>query len=195
MSPPACAGWRPFRAGRSLEAIVDEETNQHAEAQLESRPWGDNEEQQLRTRLRHTLQGLGPLQEALEDPEVEEIWINAPDQIFIARAGVSEQLPLCLDADQVRALVERMLRPTGRRVDVSQPFVDASLPDGSRVHVVIPDITREHWSVNIRKFSRSIRDPRRPGRAGSAVVTRCPLFAPSRARGKNSARLRGDPGG
>jgi pilus assembly protein CpaF len=52
---------------------------------------------------------------------------------------------------QVHDLVERMLRPSGRRVDVSQPFVDALLPDGSRLHVVIPDITRRHWAVNIRR--------------------------------------------
>jgi pilus assembly protein CpaF len=50
-----------------------------------------------------------------------------------------------------------MLRPTGRRIDMSQPFVDASLPDGSRLHVAIPDITRQHWSVNIRKFVASLR--------------------------------------
>ena len=54
--------------------------------------------------------------------------------------------------DEVRDLVERMLRSSGRRVDLSSPFVDAMLPDGSRLHVVIPDITREHWTVNIRKF-------------------------------------------
>jgi pilus assembly protein CpaF len=52
----------------------------------------------------------------------------------------------------VRDLVERMLKSSGRRVDLSTPFVDAMLPDGSRLHVVIPDITRRHWSVNIRKF-------------------------------------------
>lgn len=103
------------------------------------------------------LSGLGPIQPALDDPEVEEIWINAPDQVFVARRGVSERIPVSLSEEEVRDLVERMLRPTGRRVDVSQPFVDASLPDGSRVHVVIPDITRRHWSVNIRKFSREIR--------------------------------------
>jgi pilus assembly protein CpaF len=51
-----------------------------------------------------------------------------------------------------------MLASTGRRVDLSSPFVDASLPDGSRLHVVIPDVTRAHWSVNIRKFSSEVRN-------------------------------------
>jgi pilus assembly protein CpaF len=102
--------------------------------------------------------GFGALQPYLDDPGVEEIWINAPDRVFAARAGVSERLPVQLTDEQVRDLVERMLHPTGRRVDLSQPFVDASLPDGSRVHVVIPDITRRHWSVNIRKFTPAYRD-------------------------------------
>ena len=102
--------------------------------------------------------GFGALQPYLDDPGVEEVWINAPDRIFVARAGVSERIAVRLTDEQVRDLVERMLHPTGRRVDLSQPFVDASLPDGSRVHVVIPDITRRHWSVNIRKFTPAYRD-------------------------------------
>jgi pilus assembly protein CpaF len=51
-----------------------------------------------------------------------------------------------------------MLQSSGRRVDLSSPFVDASLPDGSRLHVVIPDVTRKHWAINVRKFNASIRD-------------------------------------
>lgn len=104
------------------------------------------------------VSGFGPLQALLDDPAVEEIWINAPDKVFAARAGVSERVPLVLTDAIVRDLVERMLHTTGRRVDLSQPFVDASLPDGSRLHVVIPDITRRHWSVNIRKFLAISRD-------------------------------------
>ena len=72
--------------------------------------------------------------------------------MFVARHGRSELTPTFLTEQQVQDLVERMLRSSGRRVDLSTPFVDASLPDGSRLHVVIPDITRRHWAVNIRKF-------------------------------------------
>lgn len=99
-----------------------------------------------------SVAGLGPLQQYLDDPQVEEIWINAPGKIFVARHGRSELTPTLLTEQQVRDLVERMLRASGRRVDLSSPFVDAALPDGSRLHVVIPDITRRHWAVNIRKF-------------------------------------------
>lgn len=101
--------------------------------------------------------GYGPLQGLLDDPTVEEIWINAPDRVFCAREGRAEQVHLALDDQSVRDLVERMLQATGRRVDLSHPFVDASLPDGSRLHAVIPDVTRRHWAVNIRKFLRHRR--------------------------------------
>jgi pilus assembly protein CpaF len=96
--------------------------------------------------------GFGPLQRHLDDPEVEEVWINEPGRVFVARRGRSELTNTILTEGQVRDLVERMLKSSGRRVDLSQPFVDAMLPDGSRLHVVIPDITRRHWSVNVRKF-------------------------------------------
>lgn len=103
------------------------------------------------------LVGFGPLQPLLDDPGVEEIWINAPDAVHVAREGRSERVAISLTAAEVRDLVERMLQSTGRRVDLSSPFVDASLPDGSRLHVAIPDITREHWAVNIRKFRAGMR--------------------------------------
>ena len=96
--------------------------------------------------------GFGPLQRLLDDPEVEELWINEPGRVFVARRGRSELTTVVLRPGQVANLVERMLRTSGRRVDLSAPFVDAVLPDGSRLHVVIPDVTRRHWAVNIRKF-------------------------------------------
>jgi pilus assembly protein CpaF len=105
-----------------------------------------------------SIVGFGPLQPFFDDPNVEEIWINGPDRAFVARNGVSEPAELDLTDGQVRDLVERMLQSTGRRVDLSSPFVDAALPDGSRLHVVIPDVTQKHWAVNIRKFTKRIRD-------------------------------------
>ena len=99
-----------------------------------------------------SVSGFGPLQPLLDDPEIEEIWINAPDRVFVARGGVSELSSVKLSESMLRELVERMLQSSGRRVDISQPFVDASLPDGSRLHVAIADVVRGSWSVNIRKF-------------------------------------------
>ena len=96
--------------------------------------------------------GFGPLQALLDDPAVEEFWINEPGRVLVARGGVNEATDIVLGAEEVRDLVERMLTPSGRRVDLSRPFVDAALPDGSRLHVVIPDVTRSSWVVNVRKF-------------------------------------------
>jgi len=94
---------------------------------------------------------FGPITELISDKSVEEIWINTPERIFVARNGRSELTVLLLSAEQVRNLVERLLLWSGRRLDLSVPFVDARLPDGSRLHVTIPEITAEHWSINIRK--------------------------------------------
>lgn len=94
---------------------------------------------------------FGALAPFIRDPSVEEIWINSPERIFIARAGKSQLTNLVLTSESVRELVDRTLLWSGRRLDISQPFVDARLPDGSRLHVAIPEITAEHWAVNIRK--------------------------------------------
>jgi len=96
--------------------------------------------------------GFGALQPLLDDPGIEEVWLNAPHEVYVARNGESELTSISLTDQQVRDLVERMLKSSGRRLDLSSPFVDAALPDGSRLHVVIPDITRRHWAINIRKF-------------------------------------------
>lgn len=96
--------------------------------------------------------GFGALQPLLDDPAIEEIWLNAPNEVYVARNGESELTSVSLTDQQVRDLVERMLKSSGRRLDMSSPFVDAALPDGSRLHVVIPDVTRRHWAINIRKF-------------------------------------------
>ncbi|HJH12789.1 CpaF family protein [Brevibacterium sp. HMSC24B04] len=137
-----------------------------------SLPLLDDPEQAFQ-RIVDDLTGFGPLQRFLDDPEVEEIWINSPDKVFISRDGVSELTTLVLSDTDVYELIEKMLRTSGRRVDLSQPFVDASLPDGSRLHVVLPDITRRHPSVNIRKFikkTRSLDDLVRTGSLTSSAA-------------------------
>lgn len=136
----------------ALRQLVREVVSDFDERALQGgiRPLPDAEE--AGRLVLEAVAGLGPLQQYLDDPQVEEIWINDPGKIFVARHGRSELTPTLLTEQQVRDLVERMLRSSGRRVDLSSPFVDAALPDGSRLHVVIPDITRRHWAVNIRKF-------------------------------------------
>jgi pilus assembly protein CpaF len=98
------------------------------------------------------VSGFGPLQPFLDDPAVEEVWINSPDRVFVARNGRHELTNLVLTPAQVQELVERMLKSSGRRIDLSQPFVDAMLPEGHRLHVVLEGISRGFSAVNIRKF-------------------------------------------
>ena len=141
---------RFFNEAGDLESLMATEV-------ASSRPPGE-EHETLAIQVRDHLEGLGVLQPFLDDPAIEEIWINGPHCVFVATAGVGRKVDVDLEAAEIRRLIERMLRHTGRRVDMSQPFVDASLSDGSRLHVVIPDITREHWSVNIRKFQAGLRE-------------------------------------
>lgn len=140
------------------ERYVREEVRRYSERALGGSVPLLADESQAAREIVATLTGFGRLQQFFDDPTIEELWINAPDAVFVARGGVPERTGLVLAEHEVRDLVERMLQSTGRRVDLSSPFVDASLPDGSRLHVVIPDITRRHWSVNVRKFNRRIRD-------------------------------------
>ena len=93
----------------------------------------------------------GQLAPLMADIEIEEIWINSPSRIFIARKGISELTNINMTTEEVRSLIERLLVWSGRRLDLSHPFVDARLPDGSRLHVAIPDVTAKHWAINIRK--------------------------------------------
>lgn len=142
---------------RLVERYVHDEVRRYSERALGGSQPLLADESAVARQVVAALTGFGVLQPLLDDPEVEEIWINAPDRVFAARDGIAAREAIELTEQQVRDLVERMLRSTGRRVDLSTPFVDASLPDGSRLHVVIPDITRRHWAVNIRKFRRGMR--------------------------------------
>lgn len=145
-------GVDPVGDQRSVAELVREAVSDYDERSMTgAMPLLGNFEDAVK-RVMDAVAGFGPLQQYLDDPAVEEIWINAPSQVFVARNGVAELTSTILTSDGVRDLVEKMLKSSGRRVDLSSPFVDAVLPDGSRLHVTIPDISREHWLVNIRKF-------------------------------------------
>jgi pilus assembly protein CpaF len=123
---------------------------------LEREPLDPDTEQTAKESLQNHLLGFGAIQRLMDDSTIEEIWINSPDEVFVARSGISESLSIAIQPDELRVIIERMLRTSGRRLDRSSPFVDASLPDGSRLHAAIPEITRKYWSVNIRKFPKQI---------------------------------------
>lgn len=110
----------------------------------------------VREETSRRLSGFGVLQPYLDDPLVEEIWVNQPNEIFVATPRGHQRIEVELSAEALAAIVEKMLRTSGRRLDRANPFVDASLPDGSRFHAIIPSLTKNHWSVNIRKFGGAI---------------------------------------
>ena len=104
--------------------------------------------------MKNSIVSNQAINQLIEDEQVEEIWINAPGRIFLAKNGVSELTSTILNDSEMTVLVEQLLRNTGRRLDISHPFVDATLPDGSRLHAVIPDITKKWPAINIRKFGK-----------------------------------------
>ena len=150
-----------------VDQYVREEVQRYSERALGGSLPMLLDEHQAAREIVASITGFGVLQPFFDDPDIEEIWINGPSRVFIARDGVPELTSVLLTDTEVRDLVERMLQSTGRRVDLSSPFVDASLPDGSRLHVVIPDVTQRHWAVNIRKFTKRIRDLQRLVALGS----------------------------
>ncbi|HEB65570.1 MAG TPA: CpaF family protein [Chloroflexi bacterium] len=101
------------------------------------------------------LLGYGPIQPFLEDPDVSEVMVNGPENIFIEKDGrlVKTNARFRDDAHVIR-IIERIVLPLGRRVDADNPMVDARLPDGSRVNAVIPPIAIDGPSITIRKFRR-----------------------------------------
>lgn len=142
----------PLKEPTAIRRIIDQAILSYDERTLTQPLPALGDPRDVAREVFNAIAGFGPLQKYLDDPTIEEIWINEPSKVFIARNGRSELTTTVLTGDEVRDLVERMLKTTGRRIDFSTPFVDAMLPDGSRLHVVIPDITRTHWAVNIRKF-------------------------------------------
>jgi pilus assembly protein CpaF len=103
--------------------------------------------------------GLGPLEELLADPVVEEVMVNGHERVYVERRGRIERTDVHFASEQaLRDAIERILTPLGRRVDELSPMVDARLEDGSRVHVVIPPLAVDGPTVSIRRFAAA-----RPG--------------------------------
>jgi pilus assembly protein CpaF len=100
--------------------------------------------------------GLGPIQKLLEDPTIDEVMVNGPRNVYIERYGKIEKVPITFETSaHVMRIIDRIVSPLGRRVDEGQPFVDARLPDGSRVNVIIPPLALAGPTITIRKFAKT----------------------------------------
>lgn len=168
-----------LEVSRALNDVFDEA--------VEAEPAGvlAAQEPRLRLELAQQLSAYGPLQPLLDDPDIEEIWINSTSEVFVARSGISSVLEIGIEQELLQTLIEKMLRNTGRRLDRSSPFVDASLVDGSRLHVVIPDITRNSWSVNIRKFPNQVYSLKQLAELGSLSASQALYLSEQVKLGKN----------
>ena len=112
-------------------------------------------QQRLYREMRNEVLGYGPIQPLLDDPEVSEIMVNGPKQVWVERKGklVKTKVTFRDDAHVMR-IIQRIVAPLGRRIDEDNPMVDARLPDGSRVNAVIPPVAIDGPSLTIRKFAK-----------------------------------------
>jgi pilus assembly protein CpaF len=145
-------GVDPQREVHRVRAIAEEVVRAHDERSLTGAVAPVADPAGVVGELVARVSGFGALQPYLDDPGVEEIWVNEPSRVFVARNGRHELTNTILSADEVLELVERMLKQSGRRLDLSSPFVDARLPGGHRLHVVLEGISSDFSAVNIRKF-------------------------------------------
>ncbi|WP_225782915.1 CpaF family protein [Xenophilus sp. Marseille-Q4582] len=127
---------------------------------LQRVPVNERETQLIADALTKELAGLGPLEDLLADPAVEDILINGHRNVYVSRRGVLQRESLRFaDDEHVIRIVRRILAPLGRRLDEANPMVDARLPDGGRLNVVIEPLAIDGVSVSIRKFRK---DPLTP---------------------------------
>ncbi len=116
---------------------------------------GRADRQKLFDQIMAEITGYGPLEPLLNDPSIDEVMVNGPRTVFIERRGKIEKVPVAFDSDMhTMRIIDRIVSPLGRRIDESQPYVDARLPDGSRVNVIIPPLALNGPTITIRKFSK-----------------------------------------
>ena len=114
------------------------------------------ERERLVIEIQHETLGLGPLEPLLQDPGIADILVNGPGQVYIEKHGKITKTEVAFkDDDHLMTIIERIVSKVGRRVDESSPLVDARLPDGSRVNVIIPPLSLDGPAVSIRRFGVS----------------------------------------
>ena len=121
-----------------------------------SLPLSLRDREQLSEEILHEVQGLGPIEPLMRDPEVSDILVNTARQVYVERRGKLEHTPVIFrdDAHLLR-IIDRIVSRVGRRIDESSPMVDARLQDGSRVNAIIPPLAIDGPILSIRRFGRS----------------------------------------
>ncbi|MEC5423997.1 CpaF family protein [Virgibacillus sp. C22-A2] len=143
---------RPINQNKDLEPLIDKLAEQFFEKD------GDHltfeEKKKLKQNMTHELTGYGPISPLLADPEVTEVMVNGPKDVYIEVEGKIKKTAVHFRDDlHVLRIIEKIVAPLGRRIDESTPMVDARLPDGSRVNAIIPPLALNGPTLTIRKFS------------------------------------------
>ncbi|MEE4193811.1 MAG: CpaF family protein [Anaerolineae bacterium] len=111
--------------------------------------------QDLMKQIYNAVSGLGPIQPLLDDPEITEVMVNGPKQVFVERKGKISRARVVFESeDEIRRVIDRIIEPLGRRIDENSPMVDARLMDGSRVNAIIPPCAIDGSTITIRKFAK-----------------------------------------
>ncbi|MFD1780941.1 CpaF family protein [Fredinandcohnia salidurans] len=143
---------KPIYQDRNLEEIIDKLSESFLEAEGEQLAY--EEKKQLKYDMSYELTGFGPISPLLADPEISEVMVNGPKDIYIESRGKIEKTDVQFRDDlHVLRIIEKIVAPLGRRIDESSPLVDARLPDGSRVNAIIPPLALNGPTITIRKFS------------------------------------------
>jgi pilus assembly protein CpaF len=133
----------------SIQQLYDQLLNE--ESIILSKP----ERAQMFNQIVAEILGFGPLQQLLEDDDITEVMVNGPKSIYVEKSGKLQRVKVSFtDDEHVNRIIERIVAPLGRRIDESSPYVDARLPDGSRVNAVIPPISLVGPVLTIRKFAK-----------------------------------------
>ena len=180
----AAAGASPGDLIEDVGALVDERAALLGAADREA----------LTTRILQDTVGLGPLEELLTDPAVEEVMVNGPNQVYVERGGRIEPAGIRFaDEEELRNAIERILAPLGRRIDELSPMVDARLADGSRVNVVIPPLAIDGPTLSIRRFGAHRPGPRELLELGTMSASQYELLE-SAVGGRRSILVSGGTG-
>jgi pilus assembly protein CpaF len=137
----------PERARQAVEAAV-----RSLVSELAPSLYGEERERTIKGVVDDAI-GMGPIEPLLADPTISEVMVNAPDEVYFERDGIIYlSAPRFRNKEHILRIIDRIISPLGRRLDESSPYVDARLPDGSRVNAVIPPLVPKSPTLTIRKF-------------------------------------------
>ena len=184
------------RIGRAIalgdSALREEIVEAEADRMLAMEsPW--RAEDARRSIVAHVI-GLGPIQQLIDDPTVTDVLVNGPSEVWVDRGGPLERTAVEFESNEhLIATIERAIAPLGLRIDRSAPMVDARLPDGSRLHAVLPPASVDAPLLAIRRFTQRLSGPEDLVAAGTATSDEVDLLVEA-VSGKQTVVVSGGTG-